>query len=59
LIIICSSLPANIGGTLGLCIGFSLVSGFEIVFFFCLRWIFESSDIEKLDDDNDKPNREA
>ena len=34
-------LIANIGGTLGLCLGFSLVSLVELFYFLTLRWIFE------------------
>lgn len=34
-------LIANIGGTLGLCLGFSLVSLVELFYFLTLRWIFD------------------
>ena len=29
---------ANIGGLLGLCLGFSLLSVVEVIYFFTLRW---------------------
>ena len=31
---------ANIGGLMGLCMGFSLLSFFEFIYFFTMRWIF-------------------
>mgnify|MGYP002054003198 FL=1 len=41
-------LIANIGGTLGLCLGFSLVSIVELFYFLTLRWIFEGRKSKKF-----------
>ena len=35
------SLTANIGGTMGLCLGFSLVSAMEFIYFFTARLLLD------------------
>ena len=35
------SLTANIGGTMGLCLGFSLVSAVEFIYFFTARLLLD------------------
>lgn len=35
--LVCTTFAANVGGLLGLCLGCSLISIFEIIYFICLK----------------------